>query len=947
MNTSLMRAVACRRVLVSIFSCLLVAAANAAPAADSLTSSAARAIIAEVRVTPAPDGSVPSGQLLSQDVLKTFKSSLRKDIQQALLEIYAADPAFMLAYRESTAPLSDGIVGPITLSWLNRFWFAFNMVPTGNLTNASVQSLLHFSATVKAHPEWKTDLLSADLGRWIDVQDHADKARYYQVRLAGTERQIRAMLKLYHDDTNHGEVAFDQDRGLLTIYSYGLTADDFKLLLAKSQIVDKLSALQDTTYANKPLFDAAVGDALKDLNGHLHAYLPMIEQVAHQNSYKLSAQSIQTLKSGKEVPEDVLAALQTMHDVYADQDAFTEAIIEATSELDKVDVSPYMQSIIKAAEIGNSYVLTENGLKALKADSKAASVPPVILDMLKGLQGLAYPQRSLFDKAVLARLRAALGACPSNAQNSAIESRKIGADLMQELKASVGASLFEQLEKLWNGGACDADQLIAMNQQIEALYMPYRPSITQSARKKPLYDPNKRIVWDGNFCGCALDQFAGDVYGFYPFWFAGQKQQINFSTLSRIGYYGVSFDDSGVLRQANDGREISATLLNGDSTQLDFIKVAHKYRTQIDWVINRNDWRSWNKMGKEKKEQVFDRLTASIVHLLAPIKESAERGISLRLGKARRNAAHGDGVTLYFDNYPTDEVSVAAFTRFVGQLEAGLRNASSGYTVNIMLRHSVLGKGIYEYRNLMALINASEASARNGFLDSKPQDTWLRYLVLIEEPTTDSKKRLRLELEAALHGADREKVLRQVIPVITFDQDNWQQLEDDIIYFKDNFGGIGFWPLNVDAASASAAPHAPVVDFTGIQHCDVSKDINQCLIDHYQENPGVQANVVCKFVCENRWAFRWAWDLCLLLLLGFGVLHWRSCCWRERMIRYHYIPLIGSAAGTAILGLALLFCDPFLQQISHGYMIPIFLVIFIFVLIGWYQYQLKARDEQP
>jgi hypothetical protein len=65
------------------------------------------------------------------------------------------------------------------------------------------------------------------------------------------------------------------------------------------------------------------------------------------------------------------------------------------------------------------------------------------------------------------------------------------------------------------------------------------------------------------------------------------------------------------------------------------------------------------------------------------------------------------------------------------------------------------------------------------------------------------------------------------------------------------------------------------------------------------------------------------------------------------MSRYYYLPLVLSGGATTLLGLVLLFCDPFLQQLSKGYMIPIFLGIFIVVLISWYQCRLKERDEQP
>jgi hypothetical protein len=920
-----------------------------------MTPQAAQVIVSKVAIEP-NDQDGPAGLLLSQDVLKKFPPALRKQIQQALLEIYSEDPAYMQAYRESTLPLSDNIVGPITLSWLNRFWFEFKMDPSGNLTDASVSALLHFAATIKAHPEWKADLISADLGRWIDDFESEDSARYYQIRLAGTDEQILAMLRLYHYETdNNRRPGPDSDRALLTIYSYSLSATDLRLLASKSQVIAKLSALQDVVYLNQPLFDAAVLDALKDLGPKAQSYLPAAREAALEQSYRLTLGSLQLLRDGNTVPDAILNELEKLSGTYPNQAFFTEAILDATAKVNE-PIDQYMPDIINSAETSTSYILTARALAELGANRKNEPVPPVILDMLKGLQDLEYPQLWLFDKAVMARLRNGIGACPSGTPGNAADRRKISAEQMSQLEAAIkDQSLFDQLDKLWKEQSCSMIDALIMPQQIEALYIKYRASIRATARKRPAYDPNKRVLWDGNGCGCVLDELVGEVYGFYPFWLAGKTQKIDFSTLSRIAYYGPTFDDTGVLRQANDGRDFVAAAENGDLTQNDFVNVAQRHQTAVDWVIQRNDWRSWSKMDKSRKEQVLERLTASIVKLMSIKMHSWTATISNHLPFGERFVpTNGDGVTLFFDGYPDDEVSVGVFNKFVDTLRTRLRQARAGDAINVMMRHTALGNGVYDYANLYSLIATAEANRNNDLLAKVERDHNVRprLLVLLEDETTDSKKQLRLRIEGALHGEQRAKLLRQVVPVITFDNDNWQQLQDDIIYFKDNFGGVGFWPIPMTTAPAAAAVKEKPIDAVlpataGVQQCDVSRSISECLSDFYQTEPGAQASTVCKTVCENLYVFRLATKLAFMLLVGCAVLYYTSCLWRETMARYHHAPALIVLAAWMLLSMALLFCDPFLRWLARGYMIPIFLVLFIIGLIAGYQYLLKQRDEQP
>ncbi|VVE77619.1 hypothetical protein [Pandoraea sputorum] len=915
-------------------------------------------IVNTVQVKPEPT-SGPATVLISADVVRHLAPATRRAIQQALLIIYSEDPAYLQAYRESTRPLSDNLVGPITLSWLNRFWLDFKMQPVGNLTSASVQALLKFASIVRAHPQWKADLVGADLGKWIDGFDAKEQARYYQIRLAGTDDEIAAMLWLYHLDTDGNRNAGpDPDRALLTIYNYTLDAADFTLLASKSKVIDHLSALQDKVYLNQPLFDAAVLDALKDLGKQAEAYLPEARAVAITTTYQLTQASLAQLRNDARVPTPIIDAVSGLTEEYASQADFNEAILDATADI-KTPVDPYVPEIVRAVQSQTTYVLTARALAELASSRRNESVPPVILDMLKGLQGLQYPQLWLFDRAVMARLREGVGACPTGIPGSVADARKVSAEQMQQLSAVLrDPALFAQLEALWRKGACSNVDTLSLPQLMQALYDRFRPSLVATARKKPAFDPNKQVSWDGNGCGCVLDRLDGEVYGFFPFWMAGPKQNVDFSTLSRIGYYGATFDDTGRLVQANYGSSFVDLAQTSASLPGDFVSVAQRHQSNVQWVIQRNDWRSWTRLDKDRKVAVLNRLSDDIVRLLSTGLQNWTAAVSNRLPFGARFApTNGSGVVLFFDGYPEDPVSVQAFNQFVDQLRSRLRKARAGDRIDVMLRHDRVGHGVYSYANLMQLVTDSDKNAVTDLLARVERDQKRRpnFLVLLDEPTTDSKKALRESVEAGLHGEERMTVLRQIVPVITFDNDNWQQLQDDIVYAQDNFGGIGFWPMPLSAAGAAQKtdPAMPTVDslvpraMEGVQACTLTRSISECIADHYQDPPGAQSSAVCKTVCENLYAFRLATKLVLLLLIGCAVAYYASCRWREWMARYHHAPALVVGAVWILLGLALLFCDPFLRWLARGYMIPIFLVLFIIAVIAWYQYQLKARDDQP
>jgi hypothetical protein len=160
-----------------------------------------------------------------------------------------------------------------------------------------------------------------------------------------------------------------------------------------------------------------------------------------------------------------------------------------------------------------------------------------------------------------------------------------------------------------------------------------------------------------------------------------------------------------------------------------------------------------------------------------------------------------------------------------------------------MMRRSELGKGIYGYTRLADRVK-------------RPN-----FLVLMDEPTARTKKQLRMEIDIALHGAARMELLLQIVPVINFDGQNWQQLQDDIIYARDNFGGIGLWPGARPQPPAATAASAEVLP------CEMSKNVDKCFRDYLREPPGEPTCLACNIICEYRWWVRFVMGLLILALI--------------------------------------------------------------------------------
>lgn len=572
------------------------------------------------------------------------------------------------------------------------------------------------------------------------------------------------------------------------------------------------------------------------------------------------------------------------------------------------------------------------------AGGSAAALPPLPVNLgaeqaeqlkllLKPLTALEYPTRETFEAALDARLCA--------------YSR------MLSLQAAAKQGLTPPSEAQF-AAACPPDWAAVAKakpvsgppswQQLPQTIMPaaLRQWLVEAARHAHELKLDPPIVWDGGGCGCVREDLSGQVYGFYPLWWAeGKSQQIDFSLLSRISVMGLPFGDD----LAPDAHE------RWTLAQTNFIRTAQRHGTALDLVIYRNDWRFLQAQPPAAREAQIEQ---SLLQLPQQARRLIDAPLPDWLSRAKAwlpgfgQAQHlGDGITIFFDELPpasTQPLWRQAFKdfhrRFVLAVIEQLRaNTKRRYTLNLVVGDRQLGEpgavaGLFEL-----LKAAEDPHLINGRIEestavySSATNVTLRVIVLLSEPSSLSKKQLRgrVEAEPALQGIDRRIFLRKLIPVISIGmpEAESQQFADDLVYFEDNFGGVGFWPLPMAGETVSAGMNAALRSaFSGAAADAATRPI-------------------CDWACENRWPLRALFHLLLLTgAICLALLLW-NCAWRARWGRY--LPLGGIPV--VLVGALLLNCDPQLRALRDGTGLMWTVIAILFVAALWAV--LKPKVEKP
>ncbi|WP_334158099.1 hypothetical protein [Oryzomicrobium sp.] len=688
-------------------------------------------------------------------------------------------------------------------------------------------------------------------------------------------------------------------------------------------LLDQLGELEDPGYPSRAAVEKALQEVLAGIDQELAAYRAKklaVPAGAPKTAAAPAAPAVPTPAAaagdggaslpgaggGSGLADEVSLRLQgkPMGTAKERADSLSQACQEVMDEARK-----WLPLILAQVDDSTAYRLSTASWNRLLA--AAGAVPSYALPMLDGMEGVDYPLRGIFLSAVQGRIGTGLKGYAKTIQGEVAGKRLTQLDdkFFAWLKANkIPEDLAGTLQPLKGRDFATPRDLLAeidtVFQAQRARVADYQDFLADQARKRHVPDPAKPVEWQPvPDCKCRPKKMEKQVYGFYPFWLAGESQSVDFSVLSRIGYYAVGFDDSGTVS--------NAAHWNAASSQV--FETARKYRTQVDLVVRRSDWSSWALLNREKRVAAFAALAGELDRLLFIAPTGAMAAIRPYLSLGTDRPSLGNGVTLFFEHYPEDPEFIEDFKGFLVQLHGRL--AGRGQFVNLMLPSDALGQGIFNHAKLLQWADLYDADARGKYEADR-----MLILVLLREPTTDDKKLLRRSLEENLKGDDRRNLQRMTVPVIV--PDGRARIDDDVIYMGDNFNGIGFWRLPTGTSGLPA---------------------DEVLKNEFYPTQTNQSSAVCGIVCPNRWLFRLAFDCFLVVSLAFLVA-FAGCCECRGTFRRHFLWFLGgTVVPLFVIGMAMLYCDPALESIAEGNGL-LFLVLLGIIVYAVWDYQQKKQQ---
>lgn len=435
-------------------------------------------------------------------------------------------------------------------------------------------------------------------------------------------------------------------------------------------------------------------------------------------------------------------------------------------------------------------------------------------------------------------------------------------------------------------------------------------------------------------CGCVTRrEDHSEVYGFYPFWFAppqaedsGPGRTVDFGMVSRIAFYGLEF-------RITDGGN-GTLILDNESQwtfgQRAFVDAAHRHRAKADLAVQLTGWNDWTDV---QISTVVQKLLA-ITDRFPRTQSSDMRALWAAVPNAL-DRPQVDGLTLIIDGYDDagDNPGAARLVAMITLLQSELD--ARGQTVNIALDLALRENNTTDpvFGDLRPLLIGADPVVD-------------KLLVFLERPTTDTKKHLRARMEAGVfQGIDRTRVLRRIIPVIPpaahanvfqntatgSERVPFSQFTDDLVYFQDNFAGIGFWPTPDPAAEETSAINMIFAD-----------EWYQPVLPEFLSTFEDEVDRACSVICPNR---AYVAGVVAIVFALSVLLVWRSFYsgFVDRLAFKLGLVWVGGAAIFAGL-LALAVCDPF------AIVAPVMLFAMIaatLLLSGFYIYQSARNGPKP
>nr|WP_315249098.1 hypothetical protein [uncultured Duganella sp.] len=906
---------------------------------------------------------------IKQADFKDLSKAAVLQMQNQMKAIYSKLADWQADYTLKEQPLSDGIVGPVTLRWLQRYGYTFQIATAPGYAlelPAHTERVASFGA---AYPQALGALLSPAFADWEKHQPLEARQKDTQILQRAVTPELLALFKRY----TGGRALAQRPPTTATptgYYTYELNKDDLVLLAGKDQLMKLLATMKDQEFHSLDEMRVGMLQKLGGMDELQRLLWPVVKDVAREYyGHLINKTTLDTLAKDADFDAETLGQLRDMGNVYLKSpealDKFLNGkVTDGALKLSSEDAT----RLADATSVFDNVHLDAQALATIQNQLKdnvlVSGVPLAVTQMLKQLEDVSYPELSVFRSAAVSKVDFGLAMCKKNSptNNPYVSRLRLEDADVDAFEKQLGAlrpqspdgatylkqdlqHTFERIRELRaKVDVCDDATDRDSKELVRLLYMDYLATAVESLAPKKIPDDAPEIQIKGGDCGCALDDVSRINYAFYPYWKSRKEAQaINFRALNRIAFQGLTVDNFGSLLRGAESVDVA---VNNGIDNAAFVRVAHQYNSKVDWVIQKNDWDGdWRNYTPQSRQVMFAKLRDNIVALLntpaSDIISTLRRISTMGLEPPPRR---GDGVTLYFPNYPTDPAATAEFNIFFLELRKQLDRHH--LALNLLVSQEVLaagrngGPGAFGLANLVNLRvkRAAREPARPGGAEN---DEFL--LILLNESSADNKKALRalIESDSTLHGTERADFLRSMVPVLQFDNRNWQQLEDDIVYARESFGGVGLWAPDFDNLAK------PVSDPS--LSCLKSMELTACLQRNYQE-PGSEIELpgtVEAFACVQRWTLRVILAL-LLMVIGSVVLLFFRFCGAQNFVKKYFLWMLLLVNIPAMLVFTmLLLYDPLLARLSSGNLPFIIMAVLMMAALAAGYIYLRKRRRTP
>lgn len=932
----------------------------------------------------------PAGCLGPTMPYQAYPVEVMKKVQGNLWIIYQTDPLWEQDAQIKTlngTALQDGVMGPITWSWMNRFCGDF-WLPLGPDAMSALPDHLDFIAAFAGkHARELGVLVSPPFFKWVKVQTDSEQIK--QQLLKNDEQALLDLVKRY--EAGPAKPAGKPAKPAAsrnTLYRYVLRADDFAAFAKPPGAVPATTDISDI-FESADKLKVAVAAAVNKLppeqqpkaKTQLQQPLANLEEV-----YRLTESSMKDLDQSGLTAMEFVELNKLTNKVFTDTEKFKKAVNEALTtaslnllnssaassastgvaqeEADSLMIADMERVQIRVLNAARGYRLHDQDIKkiaGLFVPATNSSLDPVIIKAIARLENIEYPAGELLHHAALDKLAQALNVCDENQSTSLdLTAPAFTADEQQGLR-----KIFSQaVGSLTQLGAADKSARVCDDDFWMGLGNDYNLHVRAAVEQRyleeaPAYDA-RDIHWSGKDCGCIPDQIKATAYGIYPYWAVSDKfpyggasdkpRNFDFSTFSRVGFYGFSFNSMGELTQPGSADPRQGLFDPHFESSRQFIAEARTYGSKIDWIIEK-DWQehTGETISPNEVRQALSGLQINIVNLLGTrIKGADEYWRPLiTLGVAQRPTM-GDGVTLYFKHYPQDPEFKEIFEGFFRQLKASLRKLSDerakwstqrqDFFVNLIVNQEdyLNPDNMFNHVNILDMIGVSYDSLQKLTVMEEQATTKTLVLVLINNPYFNSLQTLYSTSTSTYRG--------YVLPTVMIDYKKFSTgahsvKEDDkrsffderrkmVSYQREAFGGGAYW-------------YMPTWDGAGVS------DFNNYIATSFAL--GYPNNIWDSTLCAYRWQLLGMMNLWLLVALVFVVFVFYLYPYRCHKLPGPILMLINPfVLALLIIPPIVLWC--YLQWVDETFpllSLPSFLLLVLLVLSIWAGLDWIKRLRQP